>query len=424
MRYPIARHRINLILVLVLVPVLAGCGKSSSGQVSVGILSAGTSGNTVAVNISVIAEEQNSGYTQAGTAQDNHLGMAFALENDPQDEIQVVIRNLAQDAKNPVAAFIGGTSNKATMQIAGLVNFFNVPMIVPTADGNTLLPANNLWAFRISAPSSAYANYLFTDVINEINLESMGSAANFMAGLNLAILYEQNTFGESAAVAAAESAMTQGISIVDYQNFPADNPSTEQLAALVDSVKQEQPSLVYLIASNPATADALVQALQIGYASGVTAPIIMGQAGGFTSGAFLKSAGSSGIYILRQRWDRESCPAEITTFYQAQSYGAAYLLNYAVGLTQESLAGAPDLLSRTSSTDELVKFRETLRDKLKGIILDVPCLGNVAFDTTGQNKLLEFEILTINNGNAATVTPADFLQVLNEKVFRVSAPSQ
>ncbi len=423
MSYQLSHHSFRRFLFLLLVPALAGCGKISWTDTSVGVLSTGSTENTQSTGIYSIAEEQNFGYELAGTGTDNHLKLEYTLENDAQDDIQVVIRNLAQDARTPVNAFVGATSNEATMQIAGLVNFFNVPMLIPTADGNTLLPSNNLWAFRLSAPSSAYAQYFFTEVLNQNNLGSQGTTVNFLAGVSLAIIYEQNTFGESAAVATAEAAMAQGIAIAEYKSFPAENPSSDQLTTLVDAVKTQKPGLVYLISSNPGTAEMVVRALNTGYATDFSiAPVILGQAGAFTSESFLNSPESEGMYILRQRWNKVGCPAEITSFYEAQSYGTAYLLNYAVGLTEDTLSVAQNWLSLTNPADKRAKFRETLRDQLKGINLDVPCLGNVAFDNTGQNKLLEFELLTIENGSASVVTPADFLQVLNKRIYDMGSP--
>jgi hypothetical protein len=79
------------------------------------------------------------------------------LESAQSDEVQVAVRELVEDEK--VLALVGATSNEATMRAASLVNFFNLPMIVPTAGGDNLLPSNNLWAFRLSAPGSDYASY-------------------------------------------------------------------------------------------------------------------------------------------------------------------------------------------------------------------------------------------------------------------------
>ncbi len=412
--------RLTVLFLCISALVFTSCGSITS-QDDVGIMSAapvqkGQQG------IRDLAAEQNSGYGQAETASGNLLKMNYVLENDPQSDLQVLVRNLVQDSKNPAVAIVGSTSNDATMQVAGLVNFFNVPMIIPTADGNTLFPSNNLWAFRLSAPSSAYAGYFFTEVLNTTNPGSTDTAVGSFASLRIGILYEQNTFGESAAVATANAAMAQGIPIVEYKNFPVGELSTEQLTTLAEAVKSQRARLVYIIASNPGTARALIKNLWTRYAAdGSIAPIIIGQAGAFTGESFVSSPEAEGVYVLRQRWNKDRCPTELTSFYEAQSYGAVYLLNYAVGLTYETLPVNKNPFSRTNPVDELAKFRETLRDKLKETNLDVPCLGKVAFDNTGQNKLLEFELLKVKNGYVSVVTTADFLQVLLEKLDEMNA---
>lgn len=410
----------NIILLLVIIPALAGCSKLASSSSTVGVLSASTLDNSVPTDITSIANEQIAGYKQAEAAKNNHMQLEYTFEDDPHNDIQVLIRNLAQDKKQPVDAIIGATANDITLQIAGLVNFFQVPMLIPTADGEALFPSNNLWAFRLSAPSSAYASYLFTTVLNQTNLGVLSTSANANLGLSIAILYEQNTFGETAAVATAQAALAQGISIADYENFPVENPSIEELTTLANNVRSQNPTLVYLIASVPATAEALIGALGTSDTTfPSTTPIILGQAGAFTSESFLNSAQANGIYILRQKWNKDNCPADLTSYYQAQAYGTTVLLNYAVGLTNQTMAADKKWYVRTSSADELVKFREALRDNLKATNMNVPCFGNVAFDTTGQNKSLEFELITEKNGNTSLVSAKDFITLVINTVQEI-----
>ncbi len=90
-------------------------------------------------------------------------------------------------------------------------------------------------------------------------------------------------------------------------------------------------------------------------------------------------------------------------------------------LTNETLPASKNWFSRPDPAGELAKFRETLRDRLKETNLNVPCLGKVAFDNTGQNKLLQFELLAIKNGSASIVTTADFLQAVIKKLNEIES---
>jgi ABC-type branched-subunit amino acid transport system substrate-binding protein len=377
-----------------------------------------TNGSLDWESASPAAVEQHTGYL---LARQSITGTTFAdkeySEGNQQDDIQMNMRKMVETDR--VVAVVGTSTNTSTMRAASLVNFFSLPMIIPSAVGDNLLPSNNLWAFRLSAPGSAYASYLFGTLIKTPPAASPSGAAaptpaaNAAAqqGIRLAIIYEANTFGESAAVATAHAAMKQAMNIVTYSSFAADNPDVTKINDLADAAKTGQAQIVYLVSSDPGVAKMLAGAFknQTGYA-----PLLIGQAGGFANQAFLTSPQAEGVYVLRQELNRSSCPADINSTDQAQNFAAINLLDQAVQEAGKSFAKPWWNLFPAQNLDatQLPLMREKVRDALKTFNADLPCMGKVAFDNTGQNKLLKFELVTIRSGMVNVVPVGVFQQAL------------
>jgi hypothetical protein len=150
-------------------------------------------------------------------------------------------------------------------------------------------------------------------------------------------------------------------------------------------------------------------------------PVLVGQAGGFASQEFIESPEAEGIYILRQKVVPESCPATIKSVYEAQTYAAVYLLDQAVEQVIEDPA-APKWYDAVlnfvkdpinEQTNRVTSLRENVRDALKLIDTNLPCIGKVAFENTGQVKNPSFELITVTNGEIQ-IDPIDlFINAFN-----------
>jgi ABC-type branched-subunit amino acid transport system substrate-binding protein len=402
--------------------LLTGCARSdgvSSGAIPLGNLwevFVDENGDVDWETASPIAKEQLAGYTFAReNIKDYPYNDVVSSEGNRQDDVQVAIRSMVENSENPVAAVIGASSNDATMRVASLVNFFNVPMIVPTANGDNLLPSNNLWAFRLSAPGSAYAKYLFGTLLTKAEFGTEPEVTGEDPKLNIAILYEGNTFGESAAVATVRAAMELGVGVGVYASFPPEKPDSATLNILLNRVVEEGVHLIYLVSSDPNVAITLVQLLQSGIPN-YAMPVLVGQAGGFASQDFIDSPEAEGIYILRQQVVPENCPVNIKSIYEAQTFASVYLLDSAV---QQVIENQPDpkwygFINEiiNEDTDSAAAFREEVRDVLKQTDTIVPCVGKVAFENTGQVKNPSFELITVTNGETEIGPIDDFINAV------------
>lgn len=411
-----------IVLTLFFIILLTGCAGSlsdSGGEVTVGSLWEVPVDERGVVSwdyASPVAQEQHTGYTLAGENLSEYpFTDIFSAEGNQQDDVQIAVRGMVEENENPIAALIGATTNEATMRAASLVNFFNVPMIVPTASGDNLLPSNNLWAFRLSAPGSAYAKYLFGTLLTKSEFGSDPEVTGESPKLNIAILYEGNTFGESAAVATVRAAKELGVGVGVYASFPPETPNSARLNILLNRVEDEGVHLVYLISSDPGVAKTLVQLLHSGIPD-YAMPVLVGQAGGFASLDFIDSPEAEGIYILRQQVHPENCPANIKSIYEAQTYAAVHLLDLAV---QQVIENQPAqkwyaFINETinEQTDRVAAFREEVRDVLKQTDTIVPCVGKVAFENTGHVKNPSFELITVTNGEIKIGPIDDFINAV------------
>ena len=369
--------------------------------------------------------------TASALAKEQHMGFALANnteifsevifpEGNRQDDVQTAVRKMvegqaegpASGASDPVLTMLGATSNEASTRAAALANFFNVPMLIPSASGDNLLPENNLWAFQLSAPNSAYANYILGTVLTKQTL-SFGLEDDFLPELPIAILYEQNTYGESAAVTTATAAMQQEFEIVVYEKFDAENPSASRLRSFVNTVSDLDAQVVFIISSNPDIAQALVQTFS-DLINPQAMPLIVGISSGFTSEEFLASTQAEKVFVLRQQINAANCPAQTDSLYAAQNYAAIKLLKYAVEEANRSVEDKGKF--SLESKEEIALYREAVRDTLKAADLQLPCFGQVAFDNTGQNKFLNFEIVIVVDTKVQNITPEEFLAIVKQKI--------
>jgi ABC-type branched-subunit amino acid transport system substrate-binding protein len=416
----INRYGKSIIVGLLVAIIAIGCSKATIGNQSVGVLTGDlTSGDSK--NAETLASEQQIGYELGLKNGNSGFKLVQKTEGDLEDDVQTAIRDMVEG--NQIVALLGGTSNEATMRAASLTNFFNVPMVIPNADGENVIPSNNLWVFRLSAPSSAYAKYIFTEVIQkasptETDTNTSDSNSSQSGTLKLAIIYEKNTFGENAAVSSAQISMDQSIKIVFYGSFTTGEDNAQEIISLAQTVNESGANLVYVISDNPDEAISITKTLKDAFGSGL-APIILGQGSGFDSQTFLNSDNATGVYVIRQAINSTDCPAEINTISKARSYASIFLLKDAVSQANKNIISSKLFSNFTNKNgDQISEQREKIRDSLKQTDMSVPCLGPVSFDNNGLNKVFSFEFLQVEKDKPTTVTADQFRTVVEQAVAR------
>ena len=385
------------------------------------ILAAGVPSETT-ISTSSIGNEQLQGYTTAIGIEGTELAPVYLDERTADSDLQRQLRDLVEHPTQPLAALLGGTSNGSSSHLAALVNFFSVPMVIPSSYGENIFPTGNLWAFRLSPPSSAYANYLFGSVITKQAIDAiqtkLSDQVNTAPELSIAILYEGDTFGEAAAVATAKAAMAQEVRVGLYQRFDPAIQDSATLRDIVIAIQDSKAHLIYLIVSDPAYADNLVNMVSQVYDKDAI-PLIVGQEGAFTTRQFQTSAEANLVTVLGQAIDRNTCPDSIRSAYDAKSYAAVALLDLAYKNADSALANKNLIAGIFRLKDPTISDqREALRDAIKAATPILPCVGQVKFDTTGQNTAITLNLMQARQDGYTRVDPTEFLNQVSEAIFQ------
>ena len=401
--------------------LLAGCAKQVNMPRTTAILAEGVPSDT-SISTSSIGNEQLAGYGSAITAEAEELAPVYLDERMADSDLQRQLRDLVEQPNQPMAALLGGTSNGASSHLAALVNFFSVPMVIPSAYGENIFPTGNLWAFRLSPPSSAYANYLFGSVITKQAIDAIQAdltdPVNSAPELAIAILYEGNTFGEAAAVATAKAAMAQEVKISLYQRFDPTIQDSTTLRDMVIAAQDAKAHLVYIIVSDPAYARNLVNMFTQVYDKD-SIPLIVGQEGAFTTRQFQTSAEAKFVTVLGQAIDPNTCPDTVRSAYDAKSYAAVALVSQAYKNADAALA-KKNLIVGTFRWKQptIAEQREALRDAIKVATPILPCIGQVKFDTTGQNTVINLQLVQTGQNGSVTINPNEFIDRVSEAIFQ------
>ncbi len=359
-----------------------------------------------------IALEQRDGYDMAlqeANADEGLKGcnmqLSFRSETEERDtsQVQQTVRDLVET--DQALAILGGTSEAASMHAASLVNYFTTPMILPSAGGSHVLPADNHWAFSLSPNEDTYAQTIATMI-----KEQLGE------GKRVSVLYEDSTFGNDAAVAAVNAIEGQNLVMDGYFTYDASQTDFSEIA---DQIANIQPDGLYLAFDQPDQVEVILKALK---AAQVTIPLTVARAGGFASRSFLwqdaatinpdaesliiatpwisqanTGAGAEFVQHFEDFTQKTHGAASQPSLYSAEAYKSLKIL---VSILSTELASDPDF-----STQNLQKQRETLRSQLQAYHENTPPWGTIGFTAEGQNQG-DIYLQQVFNGSLVTVFPS------------------
>jgi ABC-type branched-subunit amino acid transport system substrate-binding protein len=412
---------LSLILPLILVLALAGCSlpkvnlpalpflnrvKPCPG-LTIGLLIADTKTDPV-------AQEQNDGYTlaaqeinAAGGINGCKLALVTAQEASDENSVQTrqAVRDLVEDGQ--VIAILGGTTSVASMQAASLVNYFETPLLVPSAGGSHVLPTDNLWSFRLHAPEDAYAQQSFAMVKQELG-----------DSRSVAVIFEDTTEGNDAAVAAVNTIEAMGLIVNGY--YPIGLGDSAIYANLASQVTLTRPDVAYLIFSQPlqaADVRATLSALDRTYQPEFT----IVRSGGFASQSFLSDEGTPNTLaenlIIATQWVSIQGVKDWDDFTQAfdeytqKEYGQAntpslYAIEAYKSLHIIAATAGQVLATGKATPTDTVKLRAALREALFAYQENSSTWGKITFSAGGQNPG-EITLVQVKDGKFGIVYPPD-----------------
>ena len=411
--------RKNTLLSLILVLALAGCSMPKVNLpplpflnrvqpcpgVTLGVLMADAKTDP-------IAQEQNDGYTlaaqeinAAGGINGCKLTLVTALEASDENSVQTrqAVRDLVEDGQ--VMAILGGTTSVASMQAASLVNYFETPLLVPSAGGAHVLPPDNIWSFRLNAGEDAYAQQAFAMVKQEL-----GDARS------VAVIFENTTEGNDGAVAAVNAIEALGLTVNGY--YPIGLGDSAIYNNLAAQVTLTRPDVFYLIFSQPlqaADVRATLNALDKTYQPEFT----IVRSGGFASEAFLTDEGAPNALaenlIIATQWVGLKGVKDWDDFNQAfddytqKEYGTSnppslYAIEAYKSLEIIASAAGQVLATGKASPTDVVKLRAALREALFAYQENSETWGKITFSAGGQNPG-EVTLVQVQNGKFVIVYP-------------------
>ncbi len=331
-----------------------------------------------------IAKEQRDGYEMAVQEINNNGGIAgcevqISYQTEATDgnsrQTYLAVRSLVEDAG--VLAFLGGTSNQASMYAASLANYFSVPLIIPSAGGGHILPEDNRWAYQFGPGEDAYANQVF-----EMVKETTGKKTN------IAVIFEESAFGNDAALAAVNAIQQNELSLVSYSSF---DPSQTTYSQLVEQLDESNAQLVYIAFSSPEQAKNLINAIQAEEFSFT----ILARAGGFSSQTYRAAESDTSAspfenVLLATYWPPATSLAQTESFTKAftqftkERYRVSYTPTpYNAEAYKSMLILAETLDSILSGESGFQQDHSTIQDELRQTLLEYKELsdlwGNIDF---------------------------------------------
>jgi ABC-type branched-subunit amino acid transport system substrate-binding protein len=393
---------------LLLLPLLSACRKVEQitcPDLKIGIILAEGSAE---------GNEQRDGYEIAISVINQNGGVngcpveaIFMNEGRPQDRVstQIAVLELAEQG---VIAIAGASSDEATMRAAGVVTPLEIPMVVSREVNEKIIQEGNPLVFQLSPPNTELAQTAIEMLASQ--LRSLGKVA---------IFYEQNEFGESAAAAAGQFALDNNLKIVNYQGFSPDSPDT---TALYEAITISLPEALLLISSQPE------QALDLWLKVGKRLPglkFVIGNGYGFIGSGFLYDRTGSlaediETLIISATWNDDLTCQGIAEYKQEyQNYrrqndtsgSSAITIRDVQAFASIDLIG--HILNQVSDQNDLPRdvseLRLMLAEGLRELTDEQPyssLIGDIAFGADGQNIINGILIQAIE-GQLQTVYPQE-----------------
>jgi branched-chain amino acid transport system substrate-binding protein len=324
---------------------------------------------------------------EAGGVLGRPIELVIFDDTSEPETAQLMVERLITEEEVPV--IIGAYSSSATLPAVGVANDYEIPMVVPTAATNAITEQGYEWVFRINAPSSVYASTM------------LDFLAEFGSIENVAVIYENTSFGSNTAEAVLAYAEELGIEVVASEAYEAGSPDYRPVLTRVEDAG---PQTIFFV-SYLADATLLMQQAEEldinveAYAAG---------GAGFSLPDFPANAGANAEFTLSvTQWtpDVEWSGSPDFTALFTETYEVEP--QYHSAETYAALFVVADAIERAGVADD----PEAIRDALRETEMDT-IFGPILFDETGQNahpmlvtQVLESKFVTVWPADAAALDP-------------------
>lgn len=234
------RHSLRWVLVLWVLLALAGCGGSSSSQVTVrvGVILPTTSGMAAAAASALRGAQMAADEVNA----ERRVRLVLVTHDDygsPQKAIELFQRLSSDPA---VAAVIGGLTDAVAVQLSAVASATQTPLLSPGATGP--IPFAGQYFFRTSLPSSVQGKALAEYALSK----GMRQAS---------VVQDANEYGAAVAEGFSQAMRAGGGTVLSQHLF---TDGTRDFSPVVRALQRERPDVI-LFAGYPDEGVIFVQQL-------------------------------------------------------------------------------------------------------------------------------------------------------------------
>ena len=327
---------------------------------------------------------------------------------------------------------IGATTDEMTMDTSMEMNFFNIPMLIPFADGDLApddSPVN--YSIRMTPTAQKYAEYFnnlfpasYFSTINNILFQDKAIPDY---NLNVAVFFADNFNGHNTAVNITQRLLDNGYNVEIYTPF---NSLLDLLHMLQTSWNTEADKLraidvLIVIGEDGASMKGLSGINQLWMDRGLEPMVFL--VGFLSSDIENEVAQARNIYSVHQQLDFINCPSEIVNRSEAMGYAAGYIVSLALKRAHESEPPEPSGLQLLFSTpdrrrqlhqEHLTSYRENVRTVLLEMNEDIPCYGVVDFDLNSDSNIYLETVRYLGPDNPENVGTGIVFNYLLDKLQR------
>ena len=343
-----------------------------------------------------------------------------------------LVRQLANLINNEEPLMVVGASGDLeTMYCAMETEFFEVPMLIPYADGDIIPDSNQGFTIRMTPNVTKFTDYIGKTLlpastfswINTLLFEDR-SVPDY--SINIGVFFADNFNGHDFATRITQQLMDNGMDVEYYVPY-ADGELVQAFernwTAAGKPVSDMDVILLIGFDQDPFLDLPAVLSLW----EGVEEPPLFLMLGYVPDSGDEQIESAQNVLAIRQKLDMSKCPSDIVNHSEALGYAAGYITRYALEkahiLTEKEKTGwrlwftSGDYKRRVHQT-YLSNYRNNVRSAMIEMQIDVPCYGITSFSSQADDYT-QLELVHYNApDDASVIDEGRVFQYIYEKLQR------
>lgn len=426
----------KLLLILIFIPLLTGCGKKAEVFPQSLMVSMSTYDQYYSDNIVLrsFSEMVKNGFNQGLSEADlNSIEIISCDNHSSSEELVKEINGVLY--KNDILMSVGSATNMSTMYEASLSDYYEIPMLIPFVEGDFIVDEEeSSWLFRTTPTALDYAEFvnksiLTPQTIDKINNRLFADKPVKDFTVNVGFLVSDSNLGHAGATDIAQNVMDNGMNIDFYEVF-----KDAEIYSHFEKAFKEKPEtmrdldVIFIIGEiiDIGSGKANINSLWEPYGK---TPVIICFGNSFKNiNDEIQKYG--GLYDLMMKLDYSgNCPIlEYDSYFYPLGYGSGQLVGKVLKSAAEKVPEykyKPNPFSFKNNKDLYhddyrAQYRQIIRDELLNFNGDVPCLGHVSFSSNGQRNNIPITLFYCEDsseGIPGRIDPADYHEIDADTIF-------